>query len=406
MLEALGDAAPVGWIILHFGVIGAVGSVAALIAARHRAASARPLGAVVVMLGVVCALLGTAGVVLGRSATNRAVAHEEEGSPIQRQRIKQEGYGRARAAGRVGLVFAALPLLAGFAALMSRPRRTEEEELVDAMREPWPTARGRALTTATGILACGVAGVAANAPVPSRGVVLDATAWEVLDAVNLIQQTDDRGRVLYGCRKLEEALADGAPPPRTIERAAVRAADRTCVEERIQEAAVRSPLSAVRVSLEEVLRSSFVKREPESARPVEAALAEVRAAEANPPPPDPENVTVRGVPLVRMGEVEVNGSLHVEVVRRIVRQNFGRFRLCYENGLRRRPTLAGTATVRFEIGRDGQSRKASNAGSTISDPEVVACVVRAFGGLSFPQPEDAPVVVVYPIHFTPPEPGG
>jgi len=35
---------------------------------------------------------------------------------------------------------------------------------------------------------------------------------------------------------------------------------------------------------------------------------------------------------VRMGATTVNGRLPPEVIQRIVRQNYGRFRLCYENG--------------------------------------------------------------------------
>lgn len=39
-------------------------------------------------------------------------------------------------------------------------------------------------------------------------------------------------------------------------------------------------------------------------------------------------------PSVRMGATSVSGRLPPEVVQRIARQSFGRFRLCYENGLR------------------------------------------------------------------------
>jgi hypothetical protein len=36
----------------------------------------------------------------------------------------------------------------------------------------------------------------------------------------------------------------------------------------------------------------------------------------------------------------------------------------------------------------------------MSDPAVSACVVRAFYGLSFPQPEGGIVTVTYPIRFS------
>ncbi len=106
-------------------------------------------------------------------------------------------------------------------------------------------------------------------------------------------------------------------------------------------------------------------------------------------------------PQVRMGATTVNGRLPPEVIQRIVRQNYGRFRLCYENGLRNNPNLQGRVAVRFVIGRDGSVSNVANGGSDLPDPSVVQCVVRAYYGLSFPQPEGGIVTVVYPIMFSP-----
>jgi len=106
-------------------------------------------------------------------------------------------------------------------------------------------------------------------------------------------------------------------------------------------------------------------------------------------------------PKVRMGATTVNGRLPPEVIQRIVRQNYGRFRLCYENGLRNNPNLQGRVSVRFIIGRDGSVSNVGNAGSDLPDPGVVSCVTRAYYGLSFPQPEGGIVTVVYPIMFSP-----
>jgi len=106
-------------------------------------------------------------------------------------------------------------------------------------------------------------------------------------------------------------------------------------------------------------------------------------------------------PQVRMGATTVSGRLPPEVIQRIVRQNYGRFRLCYENGLRNNPNLQGRVSVRFVIGRDGSVSNVGNAGSDLPDPAVVSCVTRAYYGLSFPQPEGGIVTVVYPIMFSP-----
>jgi hypothetical protein len=101
------------------------------------------------------------------------------------------------------------------------------------------------------------------------------------------------------------------------------------------------------------------------------------------------------------GETKVGGRLPPEVIQRVIRQNFGRFRMCYQNGLQSNPNLQGRVAVRFVIGRDGSVGSATNGGSDLPDSSVVSCVVRSFGGLSFPQPEDGIVTVTYPIMFTP-----
>lgn len=106
------------------------------------------------------------------------------------------------------------------------------------------------------------------------------------------------------------------------------------------------------------------------------------------------------VPTVRYGITSVTGRLPAEVIQRIVRQNYGRFRVCYEAGLRGNPNLQGRVSVRFIIGRDGSVSNVGNGGSDLPDPNVVSCVIRAFYGLSFPEPKDGIVSVIYPIMFS------
>jgi hypothetical protein len=106
-------------------------------------------------------------------------------------------------------------------------------------------------------------------------------------------------------------------------------------------------------------------------------------------------------PTVRVGTTSASGRLPPEIIQRVVRQNFGRFRLCYEDGLRRNPNLQGRVAVRFVIGRDGAVSNVGQGGSDLPDGAVVACVQRAFYGLSFPPPESGIVTVTYPISFNP-----
>jgi hypothetical protein len=107
------------------------------------------------------------------------------------------------------------------------------------------------------------------------------------------------------------------------------------------------------------------------------------------------------VPLVRQGTINVAGKLPMEVVRRIVRQRFGMFRACYEDGLKRNPILKGGITVKFVIGRDGDVIMAQDGGSDLPDANVVGCVVSAFKSALYPKPEEGIVVVSFPLTFSP-----
>jgi hypothetical protein len=108
-----------------------------------------------------------------------------------------------------------------------------------------------------------------------------------------------------------------------------------------------------------------------------------------------------GSPQVRGSVANVSGRLPPEVIGRIVRQSFGRVRQCYLSGLALNPMLAGTVVLEFVIARDGSVSAAKDAGSSLADASVRACVVKAFKGLSFPAPESGIVTVKYPLTFTP-----
>jgi hypothetical protein len=106
------------------------------------------------------------------------------------------------------------------------------------------------------------------------------------------------------------------------------------------------------------------------------------------------------VPHVGTSVATINGRLPPEAIQRVVRLNFGRFRLCYEAGLRTNPGLQGRVAVKFIIDRTGAVSFATEAGSDLVDRQVSRCVVRAFADLSFPPPEGGMVTVVYPILFS------
>lgn len=102
---------------------------------------------------------------------------------------------------------------------------------------------------------------------------------------------------------------------------------------------------------------------------------------------------------LRQGLVKVNGRLPPEIVMRIGRMNFGRFRVCYEKG--GDPTLSGTVTTKFVIQSNGSVKDAKSESSDLKNASVVDCVARQFGNLAFPPPEGGVVTVEYPVLFSP-----
>lgn len=98
--------------------------------------------------------------------------------------------------------------------------------------------------------------------------------------------------------------------------------------------------------------------------------------------------------------IQVNGRLPPEAIQRIVRQNHGRLRACYEQGLFRDPSLEGRVATKFVIDRSGAVSMVSTAESAIADGSVNACIARAFGNMAFPEPEGGIVTVVYPLIFS------
>jgi hypothetical protein len=108
------------------------------------------------------------------------------------------------------------------------------------------------------------------------------------------------------------------------------------------------------------------------------------------------------VPTMRMArDIDVSGHLPPELIQRTVRQNFGRFRMCYEQGLTRNPSLTGRVEVRFLIDSSGAVARASQGASDLPDSGVTSCIVKAFYGLSFPAPETGTVSVSYPLMLSP-----
>ncbi|MFS8067768.1 MAG: AgmX/PglI C-terminal domain-containing protein, partial [Byssovorax sp.] len=105
-------------------------------------------------------------------------------------------------------------------------------------------------------------------------------------------------------------------------------------------------------------------------------------------------------PQVRMGATQVSGRLPPETIQRIIRQNMGKFRACYMNGIARNAALAGRVALRFVIDRTGSVIDAAMDSSSLADAQANACLVREIRTLQFPAPDSGTITITYPLVFT------
>jgi hypothetical protein len=101
---------------------------------------------------------------------------------------------------------------------------------------------------------------------------------------------------------------------------------------------------------------------------------------------------------VRPGSIDAQAS--TEAVQRTIERSYGRFRSCYEAGVRKDPLLAGNVRVRFAIGTDGSTFDVGEEGSSLGDADVIGCVLGVFRTMSFPPPSAGMVRVTYPVVLT------
>ncbi len=96
---------------------------------------------------------------------------------------------------------------------------------------------------------------------------------------------------------------------------------------------------------------------------------------------------------------EIDGTVHARI---------DDIRACYEEGLKRKPRLAGKLVMRFKVERDGSVHEAGLTKSTLRDEQVESCLVGVFETMQFPafgppcaDGEDCSIKITYPLHFEP-----
>jgi beta-lactamase regulating signal transducer with metallopeptidase domain len=100
---------------------------------------------------------------------------------------------------------------------------------------------------------------------------------------------------------------------------------------------------------------------------------------------------------LKAGRIAVSGSLAPDVIRAVMRDEFGRFRECYETLPQPRPAVA--SKLNFTIGAAGNVT-AGHVDSEAS-PVLGQCLERVLLAMRFPAPKAGDVTVGYPVQFGP-----
>lgn len=93
---------------------------------------------------------------------------------------------------------------------------------------------------------------------------------------------------------------------------------------------------------------------------------------------------------ITMGPVEAKTGMPPEVVSRILRQNFGRFRMCAEAAKDAR--AVGRYGAKIHVAKDGSVSSVEDDGTTIASKQAAECIAKAIRSMSFPEPEGGPMV--------------
>ena len=109
--------------------------------------------------------------------------------------------------------------------------------------------------------------------------------------------------------------------------------------------------------------------------------------------------SVRGKVTGMKSATRVTGSLDPGQIYDVIDKSIGKIQACYEGRLRVDPSLAGRITFRWTVSTSGGVGGVQQTASTLTDPEVAACIKRVLQTLRFPKPDGGVVEVSYPFIF-------
>ena len=75
-------------------------------------------------------------------------------------------------------------------------------------------------------------------------------------------------------------------------------------------------------------------------------------------------------------------------------------RSCYDDGLARNDKLAGIVQVKFTVAPNGEPVQVADEGSSLTDRDVIACMLSKFARMRFTPWEGKSVTLLYPMEFS------
>ncbi len=211
-----------------------------------------------------------------------------------------------------------------------------------------------------------------------------------------------RPTVLHGVQEGDERVVYAELPARKEARVSVGGAEMKPVVA-FAKSAVRAVAKAhldAMVETAETASWTDATRAEATALSQKHALASPLTALLVVEPPMSQRTRVLRAPTMRMVTSTVIGRMPPETIQLVVRQNAGRFRACYNEGLLRNPKLRGRVSTLIKLNPDGQVVESRDNGSELPDAQVVSCIVHAFEALTFAKSPQW-LTVIYPFMLHP-----
>lgn len=145
--------------------------------------------------------------------------------------------------------------------------------------------------------------------------------------------------------------------------------------------------------------------------PTALTLAVALAACADPAPPAPSPSAAGATSPAPRGSRSTGPSCKdpgagpepdAQGIRALVRRNLGGIRDCYDRALKRNPSLAGKAVLRFSVGPCGQVSEVEVVARGGDVAEAGECVERLARAWRTPFRPSDPVAIEYPLSFSAP----